>query len=183
MPRTFEEIIGRMPELHSKMLPASRGLMLPRTSKTMRAAVKDSDAVVEVRSGVKFRDGPDLLCKLTSLSACCNVTVLRLQGCFLREDAGRSLAEFLRQNTTLASLDVGYNELGEDGGRPLAEALRFNTTVTEFRIGGNRLCCSAGLAKTLCVNTTLTSLHSAAAQRGRCRQHVHAVLRGRRASS
>ncbi len=54
-----------------------QGPALLRTSKTMRTTVKDSDAVVEARSGVNFSDGPDLLYKLTSLSAYCNVTVLR----------------------------------------------------------------------------------------------------------
>ena len=56
----LEEILARMPELCSKILPASRALVLLQTSKTMRTAVKDSGAVVKVRSVVTFRNGPEL---------------------------------------------------------------------------------------------------------------------------
>jgi hypothetical protein len=45
---------------------------------------------------------------------------------------GRALAQTLRVNTTISSLNLGWNNLGEGGERTLAEALRVNTTLTEF---------------------------------------------------
>jgi hypothetical protein len=41
-------------------------------------------------------------------------------------------AQTLRVNTTISSLNLGWNNLGEGGERTLAEALRVNTTLTEF---------------------------------------------------
>jgi hypothetical protein len=55
------------------------------------------------------------------------------------EGGGRALAETLRLNTTLMSLDLGWNDLGEGGGRALAETLRLNTTLTSLDLGFNDL--------------------------------------------
>jgi len=49
----------------------------------------------------------------------------------------RALAEALRLNTTLASLDLYYNHLLEGGGRALAEALRLNTTLASLDLSDN----------------------------------------------
>ena len=49
------------------------------------------------------------------------------------------MAEALRLNTTLASIDLGANDLGEGGGSALAKALRLNTTVTSLDLRGNAL--------------------------------------------
>jgi len=60
----------------------------------------------------------------------------------LGEGGGRALAEALRLNTTLASLNLSYNRLGEGGGLALAEALRlnqYNITVTSVNLYSNRL--------------------------------------------
>jgi hypothetical protein len=57
----------------------------------------------------------------------------------LGEGGGRALAETLRLNTTLTSLDLYKNGLGEGGGRALAETLRLNTTITELQLGFNAL--------------------------------------------
>jgi hypothetical protein len=57
--------------------------------------------------------------------------VARPWGDDLGEGAGRELAEALRVNTTLTSLNLGCNALEEGGGRALAEALRLNTTERE----------------------------------------------------
>ncbi len=46
------------------------------------------------------------------------------------EGGGRTLAEALRLNTTLTSLNLSDNGLGEGGGRALAEGLRLNTTLS-----------------------------------------------------
>ena len=81
------------PEIHHKMLPASRTMAMRQTFKTMRTAVEKTDAVVQARSGVQFPDGRGLLDKLNGLNARCKVTVLRLQDCCVGEGGGRALAE------------------------------------------------------------------------------------------
>jgi hypothetical protein len=65
---------------------------------------------------VQFPDGRGLLDKLNGLNAWCKVTVLRLESCVLGQGGGRALAEALRLNTTVASLELGGNGLGEGGG-------------------------------------------------------------------
>jgi hypothetical protein len=49
------------------------------------------------------------------------------------------MAETLRLNTTITSLDLYRNRLGEGGWRALAEALGLNTTVTSLNLNGNGL--------------------------------------------
>ena len=61
------------------------------------------------------------------------------QRLWLGEGGGRTLAETLRVNTTLASLRLCGNGLCEGGGRTLAEALHVNTTVTELDLEYNDL--------------------------------------------
>jgi hypothetical protein len=75
---------------------------------------------------------------------CLNTTValLDLGNHLLRGGAGRTLAEALRVNTTVASLNLGINCLGEGAGRTLAEALRLNTTIASLEALD---CCRAGL--------------------------------------
>jgi hypothetical protein len=54
---------------------------------------------------------------------------------YLEEGGGRTLAEALRLNSKVTSLDLGGNGgngLGEGGGWTLAEALRVNTTLTSL---------------------------------------------------
>ena len=82
------------------------------------------------------------------------------QRLWLGEGGGRTLAETLRVNTTLASLDLGANGLGEGGGRALSAALRVITTLASLRLCGNGLCEGGGrtLAEALHVNTTVTEL-------------------------
>ena len=53
---------------------------------------------------------------MNGLNAWCKVTVLRLESCVLGQGGGRALAEALRLNTTVASLELGGNGLGEGGG-------------------------------------------------------------------
>jgi hypothetical protein len=50
-----------------------------QTSKTMRTAVEQADAVVQARRGVQFFDGRGLVDKLNGLKAWGKVTVLRLR--------------------------------------------------------------------------------------------------------
>jgi hypothetical protein len=70
------------------------------------------------------------------------------------EGGGRALAEALRFNTTIMSLNIRGHDLGKGRGRALAEALRLNTTVTSLDLGCNDLGEGGGrsLAETLRLN-------------------------------
>jgi hypothetical protein len=54
-----------------------------------------------------------------------------------RRTGAGPLAEALRFNTTITSLDLCGNALPEGGGRALAEALRLNTTITSLNLGNH----------------------------------------------
>jgi hypothetical protein len=120
----------------------------------------------EARDAVPGRGRLD---KVNGLNAWYKVTVLSLNSCGLREGGGRALAETLRLNNTVTSLDLGNNNnlrlrgnsLREGGGRALTETLRLNTTVTSLDLSENFLGEGGGraLAETLRLNTTVTSLH------------------------
>jgi hypothetical protein len=57
------------------------------------------------------------------------------------------LAEALRFNTTVMSLNLGSNGLGEGGGRTIqAETLRLDATLTSLDLRGNRPGEGGGLA-------------------------------------
>jgi hypothetical protein len=102
------------------MLPASRSIVLRRTSKTMRAAVKKLDAVVQVR-GRKFRDGQGLVNQLSQ--------ALRLP-----------LGEDRRESSLSASpveLDLESNDIQGGGGRALAAALRLCTALMSLNLSYN----------------------------------------------
>jgi hypothetical protein len=127
-------------EILNKMLPANRAIMLRRTSKTMRAAVENAkvDAVVVARHDIQFSDGNGLLVKLSDLNAWCKVIN------YLGEGGGQAIAEALRVNSMMTSLDLEDNDLGDGGGQALAEALRVNTTVTSLDLDRNNLGKDAG---------------------------------------
>ena len=124
----------------ARLTPASSSFIaLLSTSKAMRTAVEEA-AVMQARRGVPRR--PRLLDKLNSLNTVqlyCDSTA----AAWKRAGAGRgtaALAEALRLNTTLASLDLCDNGLGEGGGRALeAETLRLHTTLASLDLGRNRL--------------------------------------------
>eukprot|EP00019_Armaparvus_languidus_P001153 CAMPEP_0168591766 /NCGR_PEP_ID=MMETSP0420-20121227/7321_1 /TAXON_ID=498008 /ORGANISM="Pessonella sp." /LENGTH=76 /DNA_ID=CAMNT_0008627603 /DNA_START=431 /DNA_END=659 /DNA_ORIENTATION=+ len=42
------------------------------------------------------------------------------------------LAEALKVNTTLTSIDLGYNKIGDAGAEQIAEALKVNKTLTSI---------------------------------------------------
>ena len=157
-PPTLEDLVNLNPDIAEQIMSGRQTVALMRTSKSIHHAVQHANAVVKANYNHKFRDGDELLMKLNNLSQLCNIKVLCLQACNMRESEGKALASFLLMYHELTSLDVGYNNLGEEGARPLAEALCRNTTLTDFSIGSNELLCEAGLAATLLENTTLKTL-------------------------
>ena len=72
-----------------------------------------------------------------------------------------AVAQALARNTTLTTLDLGYNRLGEDGGNAVAHALERNTTLTNLNLEDNDLgdVFAMAVARALEKNTTLTALN------------------------
>ncbi|KAL1520434.1 hypothetical protein AB1Y20_022017 [Prymnesium parvum] len=71
------------------------------------------------------------------------------------------IAEALKTNATLTSLDLAANDIGAEGAAHIAEALKTNTTLTSLHLYGNKIEAegAAHIAEALKTNATLTSLH------------------------
>lgn len=54
------------------------------------------------------------------------------------EDAA-SIAEVLKENTTLTHIDLGYNRIGPGGAKAIADSLKVNRTVTSLIMWGNKI--------------------------------------------
>ena len=78
---------------------------------------------------------------LMQLAECLRVnatlTSLNLRLNYIGHDGARQLAESLRVNATLTSHDLSNNRIGDAGARQLAESLRVNATLTNLDLGGN----------------------------------------------
>jgi hypothetical protein len=98
-------------EMLNKIVPATRTFVMRQTSKTMCTAVANAniDVAVVRRRGVKFRNGKGLQDKLNGLNAWCRVTVLDLNECGLGYCASQAIADVLRVNSTLSSLNLRHN--------------------------------------------------------------------------
>ncbi|XP_015748252.1 PREDICTED: nucleotide-binding oligomerization domain-containing protein 2-like isoform X3 [Acropora digitifera] len=88
------------------------------------------------------------------------VSSLKLSGWHFSAKVTNLLAEALRVNTSLSSLDLQYNLLDWDGAKSLAEALRFNTSLSFLKLSSNNIgdWGTNSLAQALKVNTGLSSL-------------------------
>jgi len=85
---------------------------------------------------------------------------LNLRKNSIGDDGIEALAEALKFNRTLISLDLRENCISEVGAAMLAEALRFNKSLTKINLSFNRINEDGALAllDALEVNTTLTEL-------------------------
>ena len=55
-------------------------------------------------------------------------------------DAGATkLAGMLRENETVTTMNLRFNQIGDEGARALADGLRENETVTTMRLSNNRI--------------------------------------------
>ncbi|KAG0287248.1 hypothetical protein BGZ96_008816, partial [Linnemannia gamsii] len=72
----------------------------------------------------------------------------------------RELAEALRTNSTLTSLDLGNNSIGEFGAKDLSRALETNSTLITLNLRSNSIgeFGAKALSRALETNSTLTSL-------------------------
>ncbi|KAG9067324.1 hypothetical protein KI688_012107 [Linnemannia hyalina] len=77
------------------------------------------------------------------------------------DNGAKTLAETLRTNSTLTTLNLGGNSIESDGAKALAEALKNNSTLTTLDLGGNSIESDGAnaLAKALKTNSTLISLN------------------------
>ena len=51
---------------------------------------------------------------------------------YIGENGGKAIAEALKVNTTVTSINLEWNEIGDDGAEAIEEALWVNTTVTSI---------------------------------------------------
>ncbi|RIB23441.1 hypothetical protein C2G38_855123 [Gigaspora rosea] len=79
----------------------------------------------------------------------------------LNNEGANILSEALCINTTLTFLDLSMNKLSSEGGVSLADALSKNKSLTSLNLFSNNLGSEGGkaLAKALCVNTKLKTLN------------------------
>ncbi|KAJ0397001.1 hypothetical protein P43SY_007240 [Pythium insidiosum] len=88
-------------------------------------------------------------------------TVLKLGGFSLGNVAPKLLGMVLSSNTTLRTLDLGFNRITDRGATLLAAALEHNRTLESLYLSGNNIgpIGVAALANALRKNSTLRSLH------------------------
>ena len=83
--------------------------------------------------------------------------------CVDKSEAGvlAQLAECLRDNTSLAGLDLGFCSMGDTGAAQLADGLRNNATLTDLSLCDNSIgdAGATQLAECLRINVTLKSLN------------------------
>ena len=74
---------------------------------------------------------------------------------------GIAIANALSVNNTLTELQLYNNNLGSSGGFAIANALKYNTSLTFLELWKNNLCSLVGAAfiETLKINHTLTCLY------------------------
>ncbi|KAF9536772.1 hypothetical protein EC957_009735, partial [Mortierella hygrophila] len=89
------------------------------------------------------------------------LTTLDLRGNSIGSDGAKALAEALKTNSILTTLDLGGNSIGSDGAKALAEALKTNSTLTTLNLWYNSIGSdeAKALAEALKTNSTLTTLN------------------------
>ncbi|XP_074621745.1 uncharacterized protein LOC141880193 [Acropora palmata] len=79
----------------------------------------------------------------------------------ISDEGVNSLAQALRVNTSLSSLDLSSNSIGDEGANSLAEALRVNKSLSSLDLSWNSIGAEGAnsLAQALRVNKSLSSLN------------------------
>merc|ERR1711939_683839 len=62
-----------------------------------------------------------------------------LLGVKIGADGAAYLSEALKENTSIASLDVQWNMIGKDGVGRIGDALEFDKSITRFNLSGNSI--------------------------------------------
>ncbi|CAF0985180.1 unnamed protein product [Didymodactylos carnosus] len=76
------------------------------------------------------------------------------------EEGAKAIAEALKINSTLTSVDMGYSSTSEEGAKALEEGLKMNLTLTSLAIGIHTISKEVvqAVEEALKINTTLRSL-------------------------
>jgi len=88
------------------------------------------------------------------------LTSIELYSSRIGAEGAQALAEALKTNIALTSIDLECNQIGAEGAQALAAALKTNTTLTSIDLSYNQIGAEGAqaLAETLKTNTTLTSI-------------------------
>jgi len=70
---------------------------------------------------------------------CVCVCVSLSTGNQIGDEGAATLAEALKHNTSLTTLDLRGNRIGDEGAAMLAEAVQHNTSLTTLNLAGNRI--------------------------------------------
>tara|TARA_B100000795_G_scaffold264153_1_gene244282 strand:+ start:1174 stop:1596 length:423 start_codon:yes stop_codon:yes gene_type:complete len=72
-----------------------------------------------------------------------------------------AIVDALKVNSSLRSLNLGFNQIGDAGSKAVAEALRVNSSLTSLNLRGCGIATEGGvaIAEALKVNGSLTSLN------------------------
>jgi len=89
-----------------------------------------------------------------------SVTSLDLEGSKIKADGAKALAEALKKSKSLTSLNLWDNQIGADGAKALRVALEENQSLTSLVLTGNKIGANGAkeLAEALKKNKSLTSL-------------------------
>ncbi|MGI4775681.1 MAG: hypothetical protein ACRYE9_01930 [Janthinobacterium lividum] len=90
-----------------------------------------------------------------------SLTELKLHSTYIGAAGAKEIAERLKSNNTLTILDLYANNIGEDGAKEIAEVLKSNNTLTELNLGMNfiRAAGAKEIAEGLKSNNTLNILN------------------------
>ena len=105
-------------------------------------------------------EGKDFKIIAEALKHNSTITSLDLACSNIGVEESKYLAEALKHNSTLTSLDLESNNIGDEGVKFLAEALKCNSTLTSLYLGGNNISNEGVkvLAEAFKHNSTLVSL-------------------------
>jgi hypothetical protein len=96
------------------------------------------------------------------------ITTLDLSHNTIDDEGARALADALKTNTTISTLDLRDNDIGDQGARTLSDALKTNTTISTLDLSDNDIGDQGAraLSDALKINTTISTLDLAANEIG-----------------
>ncbi|KAF9390109.1 hypothetical protein CPB97_009911 [Podila verticillata] len=120
--------------------------------------VSDSGESEDSDADVSGDNGAQALAEALKTNS--TLTTLDLQINKIGDKGAQELAETLKINSTLTTLDLQGNSIGGHGAQALSEALKINSTLTTLEFQDNKIGDNGAqeLAETLKINSTLTTL-------------------------
>ena len=68
-----------------------------------------------------------------------SLTTIDLRGNNIGDEGAKAIAEALKGNTSLTSINLSNNNIGDEGAKAIADALKFNTSLTTIDLDNNNL--------------------------------------------